>query len=153
MWAGTIHLLLGNAAIGLGEGLLLAWPFGATVKRCVGTLILANYASAWIGKIAICGMIAPAIPMDLNNGWRWFRILAAAAYGLTLIPEWPFILWCLRGKEGLLRRSLWASPADKVLFQLGTDQICAFDPATRRVALLWHGRGPVAVLERMSRDL
>ena len=32
---------------------------------------------------------------------------------------------------------------------------CAFDPATRRVALLWHRRGPVAVLEmeRMHRDL
>jgi hypothetical protein len=39
-------------------------------------------------------------------------------------------------------------PTDKVLFQLGNDQICAFDPATRRVSLLWRGRGPAAVIEK-----
>lgn len=39
-------------------------------------------------------------------------------------------------------------PSDKVLFQLGHDQICAFDPQSRKVALLWDGRGPVPVIEK-----
>jgi hypothetical protein len=41
-------------------------------------------------------------------------------------------------------------PSDKALFQLGEDQICVFDPTTRQVALLWRGRGPVAVMEKAN---
>lgn len=54
--------------------------------------------------------------------------------------ETPFGAWTVRNAVDL--------PSDKVLFQLGDDQICAFDPVTRRVALLWHGRGPVPVVEK-----
>jgi hypothetical protein len=54
--------------------------------------------------------------------------------------ETPFGAWVVRNAVHL--------PSDKVLFQLGDNQICAFDPVTRRVALLWHGRGPVAVIEK-----
>ena len=36
----------------------------------------------------------------------------------------------------------------RALLQLGDDQICAFDPVTRRVAFLWRGRGPVPVMEK-----
>ena len=38
-------------------------------------------------------------------------------------------------------------PGDYVLFQLGRDQICIFDPMQKRIALVARGRGPVAVLE------
>jgi hypothetical protein len=54
--------------------------------------------------------------------------------------ETPFGEWAVRNAVHL--------PSDKILFQLGDDQVCAFDPVTRRVALLWHGRGPVAVIEK-----
>ncbi|MEO8205756.1 MAG: hypothetical protein ABI615_06210, partial [Chthoniobacterales bacterium] len=54
--------------------------------------------------------------------------------------ETPFGNWTVRNAVHL--------PTNKVLFQLGHDQICAFDPVTRRIALLWHGRGPVPVIER-----
>jgi hypothetical protein len=53
--------------------------------------------------------------------------------------ETPFGAWTVRNAVHL--------PTDKVLFQLGDDQICGFDPVERRVALLWHGRGPVPVIE------
>lgn len=53
--------------------------------------------------------------------------------------ETPFGAWTVRNAVHL--------PSDKVLFQLGDDQICAFDPETRQVALLWRGRGPVPVIE------
>lgn len=38
-------------------------------------------------------------------------------------------------------------PGDYVLFQLGRDQICLFDPILKRIAIIARGRGPVAVLE------
>jgi hypothetical protein len=53
--------------------------------------------------------------------------------------ETPFGAWKVRNAVHL--------PTDKVLFQLGENQICGFDPIKRRVALLWHGRGPVPVIE------
>jgi len=58
--------------------------------------------------------------------------------------ETPFGAWMVRNAAAL--------PSDKVLFQLGDDQICAFDPVTRRVALLWHGRGPVPVIESANAE-
>jgi hypothetical protein len=56
----------------------------------------------------------------------------------------PFGAWAIRNVVHL--------PSDKVLFQLGENQICAFDPAARRVALLWHGRGPVAVIKKNDQN-
>lgn len=61
---------------------------------------------------------------------------------LRLSYETPFGAWTVRNAVHL--------PTDKVLFQLGGDQICGFDPERRRVALLWRGRGPVAVIDRGS---
>lgn len=54
--------------------------------------------------------------------------------------ETPFLIWYARNAVHL--------PGDLVLFQLGENQICVFDPATRRIARLWHGRGFVAVIPR-----
>ena len=56
--------------------------------------------------------------------------------------ETPFGMWSVRNAVHL--------PSDKVLFQLGRDQICAFDPVRRRVGLLWKGRGPVPVIEKAN---
>lgn len=53
--------------------------------------------------------------------------------------ETPFGAWTVRNAVHV--------PGDKVIFQLGQDQICAFDPVTRRVALLWHGKGAVPIIE------
>lgn len=41
-------------------------------------------------------------------------------------------------------------PGDVVLFQLNSNQICVFDPRAHAVALLAHGRGPVAVIDRLE---
>lgn len=57
--------------------------------------------------------------------------------------ETPFGLWRM-GYATLL-------PGDILLFQLGSTQICAFNPATKRIALLAKGRSPSAVLRDASR--
>lgn len=53
--------------------------------------------------------------------------------------ETPFVEWTVRNATLL--------PGDIVLFQLGHNQICVFDPTTKRVALVTKGRGPIAVME------
>ncbi len=54
--------------------------------------------------------------------------------------ETPFGSWVVRNATHL--------PTDKVLLQLGFDQICVYDPAMRKIALITKGRGPVAVMEK-----
>lgn len=51
----------------------------------------------------------------------------------------PFVSWIVRNATHL--------PGDKVLLQLGYDQICIYDPVMSRIALIAKGRGPVAVIE------
>ena len=51
----------------------------------------------------------------------------------TPLGQWP-IYYAYHLSQGL------------VVFQLGRDQICVLDPANRRVALLWRGRGAVCTL-------
>ena len=109
MWAGLLHLAFGNALIGLGEGLLLAWFFSARKLKSISVIILANYTSAWLGGLFIRGAIVHALPMDLTNGWMWFWVMVVVTYCMTLIIEWPFVAWCFRGMQGWLKRSLRAS--------------------------------------------
>ena len=53
--------------------------------------------------------------------------------------EMPLGNWLIRNATHL--------PGDYVLFQLGRDQICLFDPLRKRIAIIARGRGPVAILE------
>jgi hypothetical protein len=67
MWAGMLHMVFGNALIGMGEGTLLAWLFSLPKGKCISVMIFANYASAWVGGFFI-NWIAGILPIDLNNG-------------------------------------------------------------------------------------
>jgi len=87
-------LYSGMRLIGVGEGLLLAWLFSVPKRKTVLVMIPANYASAWVGGLFIRGAIVRALPMDLNNGWRWFWVMVVVTYVITLIIEWPFVAWC-----------------------------------------------------------
>jgi hypothetical protein len=109
MWAGMLHLVFGNAIIGGGEGILLAWLFSVPKGKSVSVMVLANYASAWLGGLFIRGAIVHALPMDLTNGWRWFWLMVVLTYCMTLVLEWPFIAWCFRGTQNWFRRSVRAS--------------------------------------------
>ncbi len=106
MWAAALHLLFGNALIGLGEGLLLARIFSAPQWTCALVMTLANYVSAWLGFLFLQRDL---VPMDLTNAWLWFWIMVVATYVMTLVLEWPFVAWCLRRTQGWFRRSLRAS--------------------------------------------
>jgi hypothetical protein len=109
MWAGMFHLLIGNALIGLIEGVLLARFFKVSRTKAVVSMIAANYLSAWLGGLFLRGAIISALPMDITNAWRWFWIMAVLTYGITLVLEWPFIATRFRGSHDWFKRSLRAS--------------------------------------------
>jgi len=106
---GAFHLVIGNSLIGLGEGLLLAWMFKVPKLKSVLVMIVANYTSAWIGGLYIREAIVRELPLDLNNGWRWYWIMVGITYCITLVMEWPFIALCLRGAQDWWKRSLKAT--------------------------------------------
>lgn len=109
MWAGMIHLVIGNSLVGLLEGLLLGWWFGVPRAKAIGAMIVANYASAWLGGLFIRASIVDALPMDLTNGWHWFWIMVVVTYCLTLVLELPFIAWGFRDTPAWLKKSVHAS--------------------------------------------
>lgn len=111
MWAGMFHLVIGNLLIGICEGLLLAWLSGISKLKAIGAMVVANYLSAWLGGVFISGAIVERLPLDLNNGWKWFWIMVGVTYCLTLALEWPCIAWAFRGAQHWVKRSLRASLA------------------------------------------
>jgi hypothetical protein len=44
--------------------------------------------------------------MDLENVWYWMVALFVGTYVVTLLFEWPFVMWCLRGTSDWFRRSI-----------------------------------------------
>lgn len=54
--------------------------------------------------------------------------------------ETPFVSWIARNATQL--------PKDYVVFQLGDNQICLFEAATKKIALLARGQGPAVVLPK-----
>lgn len=109
MWATMLHLALGNALIGLLEGVLLAKLFRLRTGRTVGVLILANYFSAWLGMLFLGHWISSSLPMDLGNAWRFVWMMVAATYIITLICEFPFIALALRRDPHWFRKAVRGS--------------------------------------------
>jgi len=98
----------------------------------------------------------------------WFNFGAVPPLGAATNSDWEFFagFWSIEGLHGKnerrrtnihfsyetpfgewMIRNAVLLPTDKVLFQLGEDQICAFDPESKKVALLWRGRGPMPVVK------
>ena len=114
MWAGFLHLAIGNAFIGLGEGALIAWVFKASVTRCAVIMIVANYFSAIAGMCAIDWArehLNPSLlgEAPLYNAPRLMWEMGIATYLVTLLLEWPFCLFAVWRKEHRWTRSLVAT--------------------------------------------
>lgn len=111
MWAGLLHLVLGNAVIGIFEGTVLAWLFKLKTRNCILAMIPANYFSAWIGGVFLNYEITTRVPFDLYNAWHWIWAMVLVTFLLTLVLEWPFVRFCFRGSPDGLKRSLWGNLA------------------------------------------
>jgi hypothetical protein len=109
MWAAMLHLAIGNALIGMFEGLLLGWIFKAPKGKAITFMVIANYFSAWVGGLFLRGAAVRMLPLDLNNAWKWFWIMTLLTYAMTIVLELPFIIPLLKHSEHVLRRGLRAS--------------------------------------------
>lgn len=110
MWASILHLVFGNAIIGLIEGLLLGSIFKCSKWKSVLILIVANYASAWAGGFFVAGYLPSLVDITIQNIQYWFLAFVAVAFVITLLIEFPFFWFALRSRDHSLRRSLIATP-------------------------------------------
>ena len=109
MWAGMLHLVFGNALIGIGEGMLLAFLFHLKRWKCILAMIAANYFSAWVGDVFVLGYALKSPEPDLYQAWRWVWIMIAVTFIVTCILEWPFVFFCLRKSDNRFKKSLWGN--------------------------------------------
>ena len=110
MWASMLHLVFGNAIIGLIEGLLLGWMFKCPKWRSVLILIAANYASAWAGGFFVTNYLGSLPDITIQTIQLWFLAFVGTAFVITLLIEFPFFWFALRSRDHSLRRSLVATP-------------------------------------------
>jgi len=109
MWATMLHMVIGNACIGILEGMLLAWVYRVPAGKAVGLMILANYFSAWVGWTSLAEMIRYRNDVTLDNVGRYVAGMIATAYVVTLWLEWPFVAISVWGAGHNIRRSCAAS--------------------------------------------
>jgi len=109
MIATFFHMFIGNALIGILEGLLLSWIFKCSKWKSMGILILANYASAWAGAILITGYLTTSPDFTIENIRIWFFVFIAAAFLLTLLIEFSFFRYVLRKNKLSFRKMMSAT--------------------------------------------
>jgi len=110
MWASMLHLVFGNAIIGLIEGLLLGSIFKCSKWKSILTLIVANYASAWAGGFFVSGYLPSVVDITIQNIQYWFLAFVTVAFVITLLIEFSFFWFALRSQDHSLRRTLIATP-------------------------------------------
>lgn len=109
MWGAILHLLVGNLLLGAVEGFLLSKWFGTSRGKSQAILVVANYASAWMGHILLANRLSKMPQVTLENVWVWLWIFVAIAFVLTLFVEYPFFWFLLRKQEKAFRKALKAT--------------------------------------------
>ena len=109
MWAGLIHLAVGNAFIGFLEGAILGIVFKLNRLKCVLVMVAANYFSSWGGGVFLDNIITGHLSLDLYNAWFWFWTMVVVTFLLTLILEWPFVFFCFCKSPHRFKRSFWGN--------------------------------------------
>lgn len=87
---------------------MLAQWFKLPRFKTIGTLILANYVSAWGGMLIAASTLPRLSFVTLENihVWRWF--FAAFLFLVTLVIEYPFFRFSLRKKPESLDKTIKA---------------------------------------------
>lgn len=109
MWAGMLHLFVGNFIIGIGEGLIIAWFFRMGKLKSIAILIVANYFSAWIGGLLLELAIVPALPLNIYNASLFLWLIVVVTFFLTLVLEFPFVALIFRKDTGWLGKTIKGS--------------------------------------------
>lgn len=97
----ALHLWVGNAVIGIAEGVLIALVFRSQFRRAIPIMILANYTSAWLAFILLGSFGEQPIRWFLDDEPLYLlpsliRLLITVTFVETVLVEWPFCLWAMR---------------------------------------------------------
>jgi len=137
MIAGWVHLMMGNAVIGILEGAALAAVFSLPKFRTVVAMVAANYASAWLGSLFVYNELLSRIPLDLYNAWLWLWGFVGVTWVLTLVVGWPFVASSFLGVRGWLAKSSRANLVVQsvsyillVLYYANSSQVSIYTRAT-----------------------
>jgi hypothetical protein len=127
MWAGMLHLVFGNAVVGVFEGLLIAWQFA----------LPKGYAGTWFnfGNVMPLGSATNSHWKFRTGFWPIEGLVAenkAAGQAVHFSYETPFGAWVVRNTVHL--------PSDKVLFNWGTIRFALLTPSRAT----WPSFGMVA---------
>lgn len=109
MWTGIGHLFIGNAIIGIVEGILLSKLFQTPRAKSVNLLVVANYASAWGGMFLILDRLSHIPVITIENLHIWLWLFVAFAFILTLLIEYPFFWFLLREQQQAVQKALTAT--------------------------------------------
>jgi len=108
-----IHLYVGNAIIGVLEGLLIAWIFKVPRRRSIGFMIGANYVSMLGGIIVLglCGYFAAGLFFLEPELYmiHYFRFIFVPLFLFAIVLEWPFCSWIMPSCKGRWRKGIKAS--------------------------------------------
>ena len=86
-FAGILHVLIGNIAIGLLEAFFIRRVFKMFVSY--GIIILANYASSFLGYVIGLAVAGNADLLSLSALPEWLALL----FLVSVLVEWPFFGW------------------------------------------------------------
>jgi len=114
MWAGLLHLVVGNWCIGILEGWLLAWRYRMPIRRSAAAMVVANYTSMGIGVWGFSVLQPGLLPRLLGDEPLYsappvLLLLTILAYVATVVIEWPFCYWALGNQKRRLSRPPYAS--------------------------------------------
>lgn len=109
MWLTAGHMFFGNAVIGIVEGLVIALTFKSGIIRSTLVMVLANYVSMIAGASAV-GLLEDwfSTVISINNLLFSIIVLAVVLFALTILIEWPFCWWILKGRERRWFRAICA---------------------------------------------
>ncbi len=116
MWAGILHLFIGNSFIGIAEGLLIAKIFKVRKRRSIEIMILANYISLVVGYF-IVEVSGRFLSNFLTIYWLHLFLLFSfvVVFALTVFIEWPFCYWILKVDSVAKKQSFKASLYAQIL--------------------------------------
>ncbi len=109
LWAGIIHLILFNAAIGIGEGMLLRAKYRVRRKTALRFMIASNYFAMSIGGLGIVWLIRNYVPFNLYSAWKLVPVSYLAVFIITALFKFPFVLRCMRRRSRRVSRALKVS--------------------------------------------
>lgn len=104
MWVSTVHLLFGNAIIGMVEATIILLLLRVNKPALRLGMVVANYVSALTGGIILDAVGGPIWQLSINHLVLDLALVYGATFVLTVLIELPFALVCI----GLAN---WRKPA------------------------------------------